>query len=124
MAARSARKEGLSRRHRFAAPGSFGPVLRGPHKLRGRYAVLHVIAGSPDASRLGIALARRMVPSSCERNRLKRLVRESFRRHALKSAGLDCVVTLRERLDSARTPEAAAEIRELFDRALAAGGPR
>ena len=35
---RGARKEGYSRRHRFTARGSFGPILKGSRKLRGRFA--------------------------------------------------------------------------------------
>ena len=104
---RNARKEGYSRRHRFAARGSFGPVLRGSRKIRGRLAVLHAVATRSGFSRFGIALTRRLVPSSTHRNAVKRIAREAFRRHPAKSAGFDCVVTLREKL----APEAAAELR-------------
>jgi ribonuclease P protein component len=114
---RDARVEGFSRRHRFAERGAFGPVLRSPRKIRGRYAVLHLAQRRTEASRLGIALTRRLVPSALHRNRIKRQVREAFRRHALKRAGLDCVVTLRERFDPKTAPELIAEIRALFDQA-------
>ena len=56
-------------------------------------------------SRLGIGLTRRLVATSVDRNRLKRVIREAFRRHPAKSAGFDCVVMLRERF--ARGDEAA-----------------
>ncbi len=112
---RDARKEGYSRRHRFTVQGSFGTVLRGPRKVRGHLAILHVAKGTPGVSRLGIALTRRLVPSSVDRNRVKRLVRETFRRHVGKHAGLDCVVSLRERFDSAHPQPLFNEIRALFD---------
>ena len=117
---RGARKEGLSRRHRFAAQGSFGPVLRSPRKLRGTLALLHVAAGRPGLSRLGIALTRRIAPSSVHRNRIKRMVRELFRRHPVKLAGLDLVVALREQVRS-RPPTARSGPRSasLLDQALA-----
>ncbi len=114
--ARSARKEGLSRRHRFAERGSFGPVLRGSRKVRGRLAVLHVLAGRGQCSRLGIALTRRLVPSSLDRNRVKRLVREAFRRHPVKCAGIDCVLTLRQKFDPATEAELRMEVGALLDR--------
>lgn len=113
---RNARSQGLSRRHRFAERGSFGPVLRGSRKIRGRYAVLHAVARRDAASRLGIALTRRLVPSSLDRNRVKRMVRETFRRHPIKNAGFDCVITLREKYDAAAAPEVRADILALFDR--------
>jgi len=112
---RHARKEGFSRRHRFAQRGSFGPVLRSPRKIRGRLAVVHVVTGARAVSRLGIALTRRLVPSSLERNRVKRMVRETFRSHEVKDAALDCVVTLRSRFDPATAEELRAEVASLFD---------
>ena len=113
---RNARKEGFSRRHRFAERGSFGPVLRGSRKVRGTLAVVHAVPARNPASRLGIALTRRLVPRSTDRNRVKRLVREAFRRHPLKKAALDCVVSLRERFDAASLPALRSEIGSLFDR--------
>lgn len=111
---RSARPEGHSRRHRFSARGSFGVVLRGARKLRGRFAVIHVVPGRSGQSRLGIALTRRLVPLSVERNRVKRLVREAFRRHGAKRAGFDCVVALRVPFDAANAAPMVQEIESLL----------
>jgi ribonuclease P protein component len=94
---REARAEGLSRRHRFTVQGSFGAILRNSRKLRTPHVVLHVAPGRPGVSRLGIALARRTLPSSVDRNRVKRIVRDVFRRHPVKHAGLDLVVSFRAR---------------------------
>ena len=113
---RGARKEGYSRRHRFAAQGSFGPVLRGPRKLKGRLAILHVIPGRSESSRLGIALTRKLVPAATDRNRVKRALRETFRRHAAKGCGMDCVVTLRERFKPGDEAAIAGEVRGFLDR--------
>ncbi len=115
---RSARKEGLSRRHRFALQGSFGPILRGSSKLRGSLAVLHVALGRSGVSRLGVALTRRIAPSAVVRNRIKRAVRVLFRRHPAKSAGLDLVVALRSKPDAAGVGDLCRELAELFDQAI------
>ena len=115
---RDARPEGLSRRHRFTCRGSFGPVLQGGRKVRGRFAVLHLSGKSAPGGRLGVALTRRYIPSAVERNRMKRALREAFRRHGLKASGLDCVVTLRAKLDPAQRAAVVDEIRGLFDQAL------
>ena len=112
---RSARIEGYSRRHRFSARGSFGAILRGPRKLRGHLAVIHVASGRAGESRMGLALTRRLVPHAVDRNRLKRLVRETFRRHLVKSRGFDCVVSLRGRFDSTQAAPMMDEIRSLLD---------
>jgi ribonuclease P protein component len=119
---RNARNEGYSRRHRFSTRGSFAPALHSSRKFRGRLAVIHTIAGTEGISRLGVALTRRLVPSAVQRNLVKRLVRETFRKHAARSAGIDCVVTLRERFDPARAGPMVAEVRELLDKIC--GGER
>jgi ribonuclease P protein component len=115
-----ARNEGYSRRHRFAERGSFGPVLRSPRKIRGRFAVLHLMPGRPGVSRFGVAVAKRLVPLSVERNRVKRSAREAFRRHGLRDLGFDCVLAVREKLAGVEPAAWAAELAQLMDRA--AGG--
>jgi ribonuclease P protein component len=117
---RDARPEGFSRRHRFGTRGAFGPVLRGSRKIRGRLVILHLASGPVSTSRLGIALTRRLVPAAHDRNGVKRLARELFRRHALKQAGLDCVVTLRERFADGHAGAIREELSALFDQAARA----
>ena len=110
-----ARAQSLSRRHRFTAQGSFGPVLRSGRKLRGDALVVHAVAGMAGPSRLGVALPRRHVRSSVERNRIKRIVREAFRRHPLKDLGIDCVVAARAGIDSVEASLLRRELGRLFD---------
>jgi len=43
-------------------------------------------------ARLGLAIAKKHCRLATERNRIKRVVRESFRRHKAELAGLDIVV--------------------------------
>ena len=116
---RDARSEGFSRRHRFAVQGSFGAVLRNSRKLRSPHAVLHVTPGIPGTSRLGVALTRRLMPSSVERNAVKRALREAFRRHSIKAAGLDLVVMFRAPIIPAERRAVVDEVRGLFDSLLA-----
>ena len=113
---RNARREGFSRRHRFAEQGSFSAVLRGSRKVKGSLAIVHAVAARGASSRLGVALTRRLVPRSIDRNCVKRLLRETFRRHPIKNAALDCVVCLRERFDAGSLPALRSEIGSLFDR--------
>lgn len=50
---------------------------------------------SPGAARLGIAVSKRAVSKAVSRNRLRRLIRESFRRHQHALAGFNVVVQIR-----------------------------
>jgi ribonuclease P protein component len=107
--------EGYPRTHRFTVQGSFGTVLRASRKLRGPLATVHVMPGSAGPSRLGVGLTRKLVPRSVDRNCVKRVVREIFRRHMVKHAGLDCVVMLRGRFERSQLPVLRDEVRAHFD---------
>jgi ribonuclease P protein component len=108
------RAHALSRRHRIAPQGSFGPILRSGRKFRGENLVLHARPGGP-CSRIGVALARRLVPLAVNRNRVKRAVREAFRRHEVKHAAFDCVVAPRARMDHVAVAELVRELTALLD---------
>ena len=51
-------------------------------------------------TRLGMVVAKKNISKSVERNRIKRLVRESFRHARLQLPGLDIIVLIRKGLDS------------------------
>jgi len=112
---RTARAQGFSRRHRFTARGSFGAALRSSRKLRGEFVVLHAISRRGEPSRMGIAVTRRMLPAATDRNRIKRLARETFRKHAVKTAGFDCVVALRRAVPRASEEAFRMELAVLLD---------
>ena len=112
---RDARKQGLSRRHRFVERGAYGPLLKAGRKLRGSLAVVHTARSATGHSRLGIALTRKMIPHAVQRNRVRRLVREAFRRHAAKQLPLDCVVTLRQAVDPSELGQLRSEVDGLLD---------
>jgi ribonuclease P protein component len=56
-------------------------------------------------ARLGLAVSRRQAPTAVERNRIKRIVRESFRRSAEALAAVDIVILLR--VPTSRIPAVA-----------------
>ncbi|MES1941648.1 ribonuclease P protein component [Salinisphaera sp. T5B8] len=53
--------------------------------------------GSADQARLGLALAKRRIARAVDRNRVKRVLRESFRLHRDRLATVDIVVLARSR---------------------------
>lgn len=56
-----------------------------------------------ELARLGLAIPRRQIRTAVARNRIKRLIRESFRRHQDLLCGLDVVVIGRSELTRKNT---------------------
>ncbi|MBN1859488.1 ribonuclease P protein component [Candidatus Bipolaricaulota bacterium] len=69
---------------------AFDPVMRGGRVNRSEWFTLHVLT-TATPGRLGISLGRRY-GSAVERNRIKRLIRETYRKNKDLFAGVDIVV--------------------------------
>lgn len=113
---RGVRKEGLSRRHRFRGPDSFRPLLRSPRKFAGKLAILHVSPAVSAVGRFGMSVGRRAARLAVQRNYVRRRVREVFRRHDLKHARLDVIVTLTGQFSPPLVDELVGELGGLMDR--------
>ena len=81
--------------------------------------LLHVAAGAAGNSRLGLSVPKRQAPRAVDRNRLKRIAREAFRRHAVRDLGLDLVFTSRERFTRAGEKAWRDDLVALLERAAA-----
>jgi ribonuclease P protein component len=64
--------------------------------------------------RLGLAVASKMAGGSVERNRIRRVVRESFRLHQHELPSVDIVVSARARSRDTSNRELRAGIEELW----------
>lgn len=51
-------------------------------------------------ARLGLAISKKNVPLAVRRNRLKRIIRESFRRHQTELEGLDVMVMVKRQINN------------------------
>lgn len=82
----------LQRRKRLLTARDFKRVFQDPQRSSGpALTVLARPSGQPVA-RLGLAIARKQIRRAVDRNRVKRLIRESFRRNQVLLNGLDVVV--------------------------------
>ncbi len=82
------------RSYRITRPSEFQRVFeRGLHRRINLTGLLiRVRESSSDHARLGFALSKRSLKRAVDRNRIKRLVRESFRLHYLQLPAVDFVV--------------------------------
>jgi len=88
------RAQRFSRDQRLTRPSEFGRVMAEASRSADRYFTVLSRAGSRGASRLGLAVAKKAARRAVDRNRIKRLAREAFRRCAA-SESLDFVVFAR-----------------------------
>ena len=66
--------------------------------------------------RLGLVMAKKHMKLAVERNRMKRLVRESFRLHQQDFSGLDVVVLSRKGMDSLSNSEFTQQLHQQWQR--------
>ncbi|QGU34055.1 ribonuclease P protein component [Thermochromatium tepidum] len=100
--------QGFGRERRLTSAGQFRRVFVEPRRVvLGGFVVLYRSNGL-DRPRLGLAISKKCARRAIDRNRLKRLARESFRRAYRRLPGVDIVVMC--------TPRATAESNQrLFD---------
>lgn len=68
--------------------------------------------------RLGLVIAKKNVRHAVQRNRVKRIIRESFRLHQHQLPAIDMIILARSGLDNFSNPELHAEIAKLWIRLL------
>ena len=108
----------FDKRARVRKPGEYTAVLDEGARLPGRLLDAIVKTGGEHA-RLGLAIASRNVANATRRNRLKRLVRESFRHSADKLPAVDVVITARRAGASSTDAAVREELMQLWARIAA-----
>jgi ribonuclease P protein component len=110
------RAEAYPRCSRLIAAQDFAAALKSRWRTSATWFSAHIVRSAGDTARLGLAITKRVAPRAVDRNRIKRLVRESFRRHKSALGSVDVVIRLRRLPGPAEWDEAKAEIRLLIDR--------
>ena len=83
---------GLPPSARLRHPREFRAVFSKKQKTSDRFFVVYFLKNSLDRSRVGITVSRKVSTRAVKRNRVKRLIRESFRTYQFSGDGLDIVV--------------------------------
>ena len=96
----------FNRHVRLLKPDEYSRVFKKPIRSSDRYLTILVIArvesdakkvspepmGLQQSARLGLAISKKNAKRAVDRNRIKRLIRESFRQNREKLPGIDLVV--------------------------------
>ncbi|MEN8174850.1 MAG: ribonuclease P protein component [Pseudomonadota bacterium] len=97
----------FDRSRRLLTAAEFRQVFAAPKRSTDHLFTVLTRGSREGNARLGLAISRKLVRRAVDRNRIKRLVRESFRQHQVQLKGLDVVVL-------ARRETAGADNRQLL----------
>jgi ribonuclease P protein component len=82
----------FQRESRLTDTVTFDRVFRKAHRSRDNMFTVLTTENNSCAARLGLAISKKHCRLASSRNRIKRIVRESFRQHRAELDGLDVVV--------------------------------
>ncbi|RWU26911.1 ribonuclease P protein component [Pseudomonas alkylphenolica] len=107
----------FSREKRLLVPRHFKAVFDSPTgKVPGKNLLLLARENGLDHPRLGLVIGKKSVKLSVQRNRLKRLMRDSFRLNQHLLAGWDIVIVARKGLGEIENPELHQHFGKLWKR--------
>jgi ribonuclease P protein component len=104
----------LPREARLRRAADFAALRHASGRLGGRCFHVRYQANALGHARLGLAISKRVSKRAVERNRIKRLLRESFRRVRAELPSVDLVVMAREQAAGLPGTELLAEIDALW----------
>ncbi|MBT3531519.1 MAG: ribonuclease P protein component [Gammaproteobacteria bacterium] len=79
-----------------------------------RHILVLAISNDCQHSRLGLVIAKKHISKAVQRNKVKRIIRDSFRLHQDTLAGLDLVVLARKDADKLGNPQLRDKIQKLW----------
>ena len=109
---------GFSRGARLLKRAEFVAAMRNGRSSRDSFFTVFGAPGPRSEGRLGITVSRRIATKAVSRNRIKRHIRESFRHHRGKLAGVDIVVIARPAAAQAAARQLRAALQAHWDRIM------
>lgn len=106
----------FARSARLTEPKQYKRVFSGAARRGDRYFTVLSVPNEEGRARLGIAVARRTAPRAIDRNRIKRLIRESFRHQQYAMPARDIVVLVKPDARRAGNDELTASLSSLWRR--------
>ncbi len=105
------------KRIRLLSGSDFSPVFDSPpFKASDRYFLILAIPNNLGHARLGLVVAKKNVRFAVDRNRFKRLVRESFRPKQHQLPAIDAIVLARRGVDTLPNSQLTNTLNKLWTR--------
>lgn len=106
----------FARRNRLQTAADFRTVFNAATRCSSANFTALVRRNELGIPRLGVVLAKRHIPKAVTRNRVKRLVRESFRMRSGQLPGLDIVVIATPPIADCTRPQLRASLDRLWQK--------
>lgn len=107
------------RAQRLRRPAEFREVYSNGRRIGNDMFAANVLANSAGTARLGLSIAVRTIGGAVRRNRVRRLIRESFRLHRHELPTLDIVIGARGAARDASAADLRAALERLWQRIAA-----
>jgi ribonuclease P protein component len=106
----------FGKQFRLDKAGEFTRVFQNGRRSTDKFFKVIAVQGNSKNPRLGMVVAKRHLSNAVNRNRVKRIIRESFRTHQDQLKGLDVVVMAREDCANQSNPELFVSLRKHWSR--------
>jgi len=107
---------GLPRSRRLRLPAEFATTLKSRRRGRDEIFGVYAVTNPYSYARLGIVVSRKVSARAVVRNRIKRQIREAFRRSQEMLAGLDVVVVASPKAGTAPAALLRTSLQKLWER--------
>ncbi|MFO1410285.1 MAG: ribonuclease P protein component [Steroidobacteraceae bacterium] len=107
------------RAQRLRRPAQFRDVYARGRRIGNEMFAANILANGTDTARLGLSIAVRTLGGAVGRNRVRRLIRESFRLHRRALPAVDIVVSARTQARGASAAELRGALERLWQRIAA-----
>ena len=106
----------FNRESRLLTPGQFQAVFNKPIRFGSKHFTLLVTPNTENKNRIGFAIAKKRVKLAVQRNRIKRLVRESYRLNQHEIPHLDIVIMAKTGIESLENNDIHMQIEKIWQK--------
>lgn len=108
--------EQFSRHFRLLKAAEYSRVFKNPVRLSDRYLTILAVPSEKSFARLGLAISKKNARRAVDRNRIKRLIRESFRLNQHELPAVDLVIMAKPVTKSAENKQISHSLQEHWNR--------
>jgi len=108
--------EQFSRHVRLLKPDEYSRVFKNPIRSSDRYLTILAVPSETEYARLGLAISKKNAKRAVDRNRIKRIIRESFRLVQHELPAIDLVIMAKPVTKSANNQQIHHSLQEHWNR--------